>query len=61
MRYTVTMIRTAYRSIEVEANSEEEAEALAWKEYDGYADDCVGNDIYDIECDTHTELTNPEE
>jgi hypothetical protein len=47
--YTVTIQRTAYCTIEVEANSVEEAEELAWKQYEGEADDCAENIIYDIE------------
>lgn len=59
--YTVTIMRTAYCTIEVRANSEQEAEKLAWEQYEGEADDCAENIIYSIECDTHTELTNPQE
>jgi hypothetical protein len=48
-RYEVTIIRTAYATIEVDAENKEEAEAKAWDQYQGDADDCVENDIFDIE------------
>jgi hypothetical protein len=48
-RYEVTIIRTAYATIEVDAENQEQAEAKAWDQYQNDADDCVGNDIWNVE------------
>jgi hypothetical protein len=48
-RYEVTIIRTAYATIEVDAENQEQAEEKAWDQYQGDADDCVANDIWNVE------------
>ena len=55
--FEVTIMRTAYASYTVEAESEDEAQELVWDQYDpSDADDCAGNDIYSVE-----ELTDENE
>jgi len=47
--YLVVIERTGYAYYEIEARDAEEAEALAWAQYDSAdADNCVSNYIYDI-------------
>ena len=47
--YNVTICHTAYATIQVEAENEDQAAEMAWDEWDGEADDCAANDITDIE------------
>ena len=48
--YEVTIMRIAYASYTVEAQSEDEAQELVWDQYDtADADDCASNDIYSVE------------
>lgn len=47
--YEITIERIAYRTLLIVADDEEQAEELAWKLYDGDADDCTGNTIFNIE------------
>jgi hypothetical protein len=47
--YEVTIIHTAYATMCVDAESAEQAEDLAWKQWDGEADDCAGNEIWNVE------------
>lgn len=48
--YEVTIMHTAYATYFIEANTPEEAEALAWKQYDpDDADDCSGSELYSLE------------
>jgi len=55
--YEVAISYTAYAHYTVEAESEEEAEQLAWEQYDpSDADNYGGSDIYDI-----TEVENESE
>jgi hypothetical protein len=55
--YTVTIMRTAYAHIQVQANNPEDAEAKAWAMYMDDADDCASNEIWDVE----ENLEKPEE
>lgn len=56
--YTVTIMRTAYAYIHVEANNQQEAEAKAWKQYkESDAHYCAANEI----CDVEEDLERPEE
>jgi hypothetical protein len=55
--YTVTIIRTAYAHILVQAENEEQAKEKAWEQYQGDADDCASSDIYEVE----ENLEKPEE
>lgn len=49
-KYLVTIKRTGYAQYEVEAENEDQAEALAWEQYDSTdADNGCDNDIYDVE------------
>ena len=54
--YEVTIIHTAYATMSVTAESAEQAEDLAWQQWDGQADDYEGNEIWNVE-----ELTEEEE
>lgn len=57
-RYTVTIMRTAYAYIHVEAENPEDAERKAWDKYqESDAHYCAANDIDDVEED----LERPEE
>jgi hypothetical protein len=47
--YLVTIIRTAYKHIEVDAENKEQAETKAWDLYQGDADDCAESVIWEIE------------
>ena len=47
--YEVTIIHTAYATMSVDAESAEQAEDLAWQQWDGQADDCAGNEIWNVE------------
>jgi len=48
--FEVTVMRTAYATYTVEADSEDEAQEKVWDQYDPQdADDCVSNDIYSVE------------
>lgn len=54
--YDVTIIRTAFKTITIKADNETEAESMAWKEYQGDADDCVSNEIFDVVKSETTEV-----
>ena len=47
--YNVTICHTAYSTIEVEAENEDQAANKAWQAWDGEANDFASNDITDIE------------
>ena len=48
--YEVTIMYTSYATYFIEANTEEEAEALAWGKYDpDDADNCSGSELYSLE------------
>ena len=56
--YTVTIMRTAYAYIHVEAENPEDAEKKAWGKYqESDAHYCAANEIYGVEED----LERPEE
>jgi len=46
--YSVTICHIAYATVDVEAESEDQAAELVWDQWDGDADDCDSNDISDI-------------
>jgi len=49
-KYLVVIERIGYAQYEIEAKDKEEAERLAWEKYsDADADNCVSNDINEIE------------
>ena len=47
--YEVTIMRTGFTSITVNAKNPDEAESLAWDVYQGDADSCVSNEIFGVE------------
>lgn len=47
--YEVTILRTAYSTVFVDAENEDEASELVWGKWDGCADDCAGTEIYSVE------------
>jgi len=47
--YEVTIMRTAYATVFVDAENEDEASERAWDKWDGQADDCAGTEIYSVE------------
>jgi hypothetical protein len=47
--YEVTIMRTGFTSITVNAKDPDQAESLAWNVYQGDADSCVSNEIFGVE------------
>ena len=46
--YEVTIMRTAYTTVFVDAENEDAAEELVWEKWNGDADDCAENKVYDV-------------